>query len=145
MIKPSRSGQFGFSLLEVLVAFSILSLSLGVLMRIFSGDGRLAGMAEDHSRAIVVAESLLANAGVETPLHPGEFSGQFDQQFSWTLRVTPFIQPDVAQQEQQPFKPYWVELTVEWGENRESRSFTLSTLRIVGENQNRQPTGFGPR
>jgi len=145
MIKPSRSGQFGFSLLEVLVAFSILSLSLGVLMRIFSGDGRLAGMAEDHSRAIVVAESLLANAGVEAPLQPGVFSGEFDRQFGWTLRVTPFIQPDVAQQEQQPFKPYWVELTVEWGENRESRSFTLSTLRIVGENQNRQPTGFGPR
>ena len=114
-------------------------------MRIFSGDGRLAGMAEDHSRAIVVAESLLANAGVEAPLHPGDFSGEFDQQFSWTMRVTHFIQPDVAQQEQQPFKPYWVELTVEWGENRESRSFTLSTLRIVGENQNRQPTGFGPR
>ncbi len=142
MIEPIRFNQHGFSLLEVLVAFSILSLSLGVLLRIFGGDGRLAGLAEEHSRAVVLAESLLANAGVEAPLQPGEFSGEIDSRFSWVMRVTPFVPPEEGLPEQQSFKPYWVELTVEWGETNEPHAFTLSTLRLVGNNNNRG-LGFG--
>ncbi len=143
-LKPC--GQGGFSLLEVLVAFAILALSLGVLLRIFSGDGRLAGQGEEHSRAVVLAESLLAGAGVETPLQPGETRGSIDGQFDWVMRITPFILPGTAPlPEQQLFKPYWVAVTVEWGEADDLRSFDLGSLRLVG-NVNRPgacPPGFG--
>ena len=144
MTKPMRLRQVGFSLQEVLVAFSILALTLGVLLRIFGGDGRLAGLADEHAKAVVLAESLLANAGVEAPLQLGEFSGEIDSQFSWVMRVTPFIPPEDALPEQQPFNPYWVELTVAWGKADESRSFTLSTLRLVSKNQG-MGLGLGPR
>ena len=56
------------------------------------------------------------------------------------MRVTPFAPPEDASNEQLGFKPYWVELTVKWGDDNEPRSFTLSTLRLVGNNQG---TGFG--
>ena len=125
--------QSGFSLLEVLVAFSILALCLGVLLRIFGGGSRLAGLSEEHARAVVLAESLLAQAGVETPLQPGETSGQIDETFDWAMRVSPFTPPDGEPlPEQLQFKPYWVELAVEWGEGDELHAFNLSTLRLVG-------------
>lgn len=133
--------QNGFSLLEVLVAFSILALSLGVLLRIFGGNGRLAGLAEEHTRAVVLAESLLANAGMEKPLQPGEFSGEIDNQYSWVMRVTPFQLPEGVIHDQMNFKPYWVEMTVEWGDANSPRSFSLSTLRLVSNNQG---IGMGP-
>ena len=138
---PSPSRQGGFSLLETLVAFSILALSLGVLLRIFGGGGRLAGLADEHARAMILAESLLASVGVEMPLQPGESGGEFDERFRWALRVNPFMPAD-APLPPPPvqFAPYWVELSVEWGEGDELRSYSLGTLRLLANN--RQP-GFG--
>lgn len=126
--------EAGFSLLEILVAFAILSLSLGVLLRIFGGAGHIAGVADEYSRAIVVAESLLAAAGIETPLQPGETSGEIGETYRWTMRVTPYpVDEALLGQQALNFKPYWVELSVEWGDLDDPRSFDLTTLRLLPE------------
>jgi general secretion pathway protein I len=126
-----RRCQIGFSLLEVLIAFSILALSLGILLRIFSGDGRLAGLGEEHARAVVLAQSLLANAGVEKPLQTGEFSGDIDERYSWVMQVSPFTAFEEPLPEQLTFKPFWVELTIVWGEEPHPNSFSLGTIKLV--------------
>jgi general secretion pathway protein I len=109
-----------------------MALSLGVLLRIFGGAGRIAGTADEYARAIVVAESLLASAGVETPLRPGETQGEIGEIYRWTLRVNPYPM-DESQLGAQPlgFKPYWVELSVQWGEEDDPRAFDLTTLRLL--------------
>jgi len=134
MGNPKPAGQAGFSLLEVLVAFAVLALCLGVLLRIFSGDGRLAGMAEEHARAVVLAQSLLAKAGAETPLGLGVTGGDIDEDYRWEMRVTPFVPAGEPLPTNLGFKPYWVEVEVDWGEGDELRSFSLGTLRLVGDN-----------
>lgn len=135
-VRSRRQG--GFSLLEVLVAFSILALCLGILLRIFGGGGRQAVLADEHVRAMMLAESLLASVGVETPLQPGESGGEIDDQFRWTLSVSPYMPGGEPLPAQLPFKPYWVALSVAWG-NQELHSFTLGTLRLLAENR---PAGF---
>ncbi len=90
-IKPK---QKGFTLLEILVAFTILAMALGVLMQIFSRGVNGAILSDRYARASTLAESKLASTGIEEPLKEGSFSGKFDgksdEDFTWTLNVRPY-------------------------------------------------------
>lgn len=131
----SRTPQHGFSLLEVLVAFSILALSLGVLMQIFSGSLRNAGASRDQAQAVALAQSLLASTGVETRLVAGESSGDVDGRLRWRVRATPFQgeMPGGNAMTQPGTLELWeVMAEVSWGGDveRAARTLSFSTLRI---------------
>ncbi len=132
-----QARQRGFSLLEILVAFTILALSLGVLMQIFSGSLRNADVTRDQAQAVALAQSLLAPAGVEATLVPGESTGVLDDKFRWLLRVSPFVQeprPGEAEAMRSPLTlDLWeVAVRVAWGGDSRSpeRALTLTTLRV---------------
>jgi len=83
--------QQGFSLLEILIAFAILAVSLGILLRIFSAGTNIAAVSEDYTVAVQLAESLLARAGSELPLQAGERSGWEDNnKYHWLVEMAPF-------------------------------------------------------
>jgi general secretion pathway protein I len=127
--------QRGFSLLEILVAFAILSLCLGVLLRIFAGGGHIAGTADEYSRAILTAESLMTRVGLETPLKPGVTQGVLDDRYRWNLNVYPYpFDQSLVGDQKLGFKPFWVKLTVEWGDEEDPRAFDLVTLRLIPDN-----------
>jgi len=91
----SRAAR-GFSLLEVLVAFAILALVGTALFRLFSGGLSNASAADDYSRALLVAESVLAEAASAQPLREGTTQGTFDDgRIEWTAQVVPYTPPAV--------------------------------------------------
>ena len=86
----------GFSLLEVLVAFAILALVGTALFRLFSGGLSNASAAGDYSRAVLVAESVLAETASAQPLREGTTQGTFDDgRIEWTAQVVPYMPPGV--------------------------------------------------
>lgn len=121
----------------MLVAFSILALSLGILMRIFSGSLRNVETAHDQAQAVVLAQTLLSSAGITAPLVPGSTSGEAGGKFRWTMHTHPYQDESSASGILQPAVPdsfsLWeVEVEVHWAELTDAtdRSFFLSTLRI---------------
>ena len=83
--------QRGFSLLEVLVAFALLGLSLGVLLQAFATGLRNTALAEEYTLATLHAESVLARLGIEEPLEEGNLEGEINERFSWRATVSEFI------------------------------------------------------
>lgn len=120
----------GFSLVEVLAAFSILAMSLGVLLALFSGGLRNTGIAHEYSRAVTLAESKLAEVGVTEPLAPGERQGAFDGQYRWRTQVAEYI--DGGGRAPEPLQAYRVTVRVSWEGAQGDRSVALSTLRLAG-------------
>ena len=125
---PRRQG--GFSLLEVLGAFSVLAISLGVLMQIFSRATLSTVTTLQYSEAASLAESLLGTVGTEIPLQTGAVSGRSVDGFDWEVTITQvmpgedtFSAPDTI--------PYAVNATVLWRDAGQVRRLSFATLRLA--------------
>ncbi len=116
----------GFSLLEVLVAFSIMAISLGILLKIFSSGVNMAIVAEEYTVATQIAESLMAKTGIETPLVIGEISGTEVDKYDW--RVTINEAPPLLDEAPQTMLMD-VTVTVRWGDDENGRMLELNTLK----------------
>ena len=127
--------QKGFSLLEILIAFSILAISLGILLKIFSSGVNTAIVAEDYTAAVQIAESLMAKTGVETPLQPGQDSGQENEKYHWLVEVSPFVfNPENVDATTIKTELFKIKVIVSWGDdNYNDREVKLTTLKLVNK------------
>ena len=125
--------QEGFSLLEILIAFSILALSLGILLKIFSAGVNTAMVAEDYTAAVQIAESLMAKTGVETPLQAGQDSGLENEKYHWLVDVRPFtFNPENVDNSAINAVLFKVKVIVSWGDdNADDRQVELTTLKLI--------------
>jgi general secretion pathway protein I len=125
-----RSTDGGFTLIEVLVALTILAISLAVIFSIFSVGLRGRRAAEDYEQATMLAESKLSSLGVDEPIREGETVGRFNDQFWWKTAVTPYHE-EGRNEDKDTLKPLVVTVMVSWNEGNETKSVTLKTLRLV--------------
>lgn len=123
----ARRAVTGFTLIEMVVAFAILGVSLSALYATF--QSALARTRHDArlSEATLLARSLLARAGTEWPLKDGSTRG------SWTEYSYELIEHKIpAPPNEPPFTLATIEVTatVTWQEAAGTRSFSLSTLKL---------------
>lgn len=119
----------GFSLLEVVVAFAILSLTLGVLIQIFSRAMHTAALSGAYSRAATLAEAQLQRVGLEIPLEVGMHQGEPEEGLVWQLSIEEYVLDDRFPWEPS-LQPYQVISRVTWETAEGQRELSLSTLRL---------------
>jgi len=132
MTENNKLAQQGFSLLEILIAFSILAVSLGILLKIFSAGVNTAAVAEDYTVAVQLGESLMVRAGVETPLQAGEVSGRDNDKYSWEIVVSPYpFSPDDIDILKLKTELFKVDVIVSWDDAAgKGRKLELTTLKL---------------
>jgi general secretion pathway protein I len=114
----------------VLVAFAILTLTLGVLLRVYASGLRATTLADGYSRAVALAQSELERLGREAPLVPGLSGGEWGDGYRWRSRIEAFEPEQPPLDEVAPLAPYRVSVTVLWGSDERARSLTLSSVRL---------------
>lgn len=110
----------GFTLIEVVVAFAVLTLCLGALYPVFASASRRAILAQDYAQAVAVAESRLAEAGVSESLAGSVGAGNAGR-FAWERSVAPFV-PGA----------WRITVEVRWDHDGAQRSISLTTVRMGG-------------
>lgn len=110
MLSRKRAAA-GFTLLEIVAAFAILALGLGMAMRGLTGALQQSRQAAEQTRAALHAQSVMDTLGVGERLEEGEYSGEFEDGYRWTVLVTPY----------------------EWAEDSEGPDFdpALSSLQLL--------------
>ncbi len=125
-----RRTSRGMTLIEVLVAFVVLSLTMAVIFQIFAGGMRNARLSNGYSRAVFLAESKLAAAGVERPLVMGGTSGQAGPHIQWRVDITPVDDGNSTEQQLMFMRLYQVRAWVGWAEDGHERHIELETLKL---------------
>lgn len=111
-----RRRQRGFTLIEVVVAFAILALSLGALYESFGDSLRRGGEARQAELATLRAESLLAEYRGSGGLLPKEHTGEdAELGYSWRISVKPY---PAEVSENSTLDVESVDVEVNWGAKR---------------------------
>jgi len=138
--------QGGFSLLEVIIAFAIAAIALGVLSQIFGQGTRNMVLSRDYDNAILLAESLLAEHSVNIETDDSLLSAA-NEKFQWEVSVQPYIsregipdltltpEDDAATQS----RLVQIDVVVDWERDGKRRSVSLSSLRLLAEYHNAPP------
>ena len=130
----------GFTLIEVLVAFVLLAVAMGLLLAMLSRGLAQVRRAQDETEASLHAQSLLDSLGVLEPLAAGERDGEFEGgRYRYRLQVREVEDPTPVPEAQAGAPPapeamagptlYRVALEVSWGDASPRHQLRYATLR----------------
>ncbi len=121
----------GFTLLEVLVALSVLSLCLVLVLQTISSSLRAEELSNALTRATFLAQGKLEEVFLNKYSEVQDDSGDFGEDnpgFSWEITVTPIIwsQSDIINTDEDEIKK--IELTVSWPVRNKLQKLELITF-----------------
>lgn len=116
--------QGGLSLLELLVAVSIMAMALGMIYRAAGSSARSAAELGHYQRATLLAQSLLAARDAIAPEGWSE-TGE-SAEFVWTVQSRPYTEA-VQVAHMPPLHELSIDIT--WPERGHTKRLTLHTLR----------------
>lgn len=134
MAPAKVSGSGGFTLLEVLIAFAILSVAVVSLIELTSQGLRLLKVSGDHQQAVLLADRIARETQVNSdevkPDAAAVDTGE-DGNFAWERRIERLPLPEELEPKQTlPGKEvpglYAVSVAVRWGRGQ---SVQVATLR----------------
>ncbi|MBI5749319.1 MAG: prepilin-type N-terminal cleavage/methylation domain-containing protein [Nitrospinae bacterium] len=124
------NNEKGFSLLEALVAITILGITLGIIMALFSGAMRSVGASEEYSKALLLARKEMEDTMLMEDIHLGAEDGSFGNGYTWkrTISSLKISEEDEYLNENLPFNLYEIEIKVKWWSWKVEKMMSLRSI-----------------
>jgi prepilin-type N-terminal cleavage/methylation domain-containing protein len=144
-LKSCARGAQGFTLLEVLVAITVLAIGAAFTLSLISGSLGNIRKVQLRTRAVEHAESVMELALLDrSAQQPTAFSGNFEDGSRWSVRVEEY-KPPVPPQSRARDLPQnmpvrLLSFTVEmFNPNSRVPDYVLQTLKLVSVNPQDSP------
>lgn len=119
-------GEYGFTLLEVIIALAILGIGFALAMELLASGVRSVRASEDYTQAVLLARQKMAEIAATRSLDGSADAGEFSGGFHWVSEVQP-----LPQEEDLPAQLYQVRVRIAWPGRRGEKSLDLYTLRMA--------------
>ena len=126
-LPPSNDG---FTLIEILVAISILAISLVVILQLFSGGLKSSRLSDEYTRGIFHAREKMGEVLLSKEVSAGETEGEFSDSFRWKCQIE-LIESVEEDEEKLPFNMFNIKVDIVWDVGDKEKRFQVSTIKIV--------------
>jgi general secretion pathway protein I len=123
-------GPRGFTLLETLVAISILAISLVVILQLFSGGLKSSKLSDEYTRGIFHAREKMDEILLAGALTEGVIGGEFDDGFRWKAEALP-LNIQEAKDVTLPVRAFNIKVDVMWDAGGQEKRFAISAIKLV--------------
>src|SRR5574340_525610 len=123
-----RNSCEGFTLLEVLVAMVLLSISLVAIFELFSADLKGIAKSDDYSHAVIMAESKMRKVLDDETLAERSWTESTDDGY----RIDTIVSGTESERtEDLQIRLLEISLTVSWIKDSKERTLKLKTVKMV--------------
>ena len=130
IVKFTSNGEGGFALIEILVAVSVLAISLVVIFQLFSGGLKSRQLSEQYARGVFHAREKMAEILLIPDLSEGETQGEFEDAYEWQAVITRVVSEE-DEEKNLPVNLMSIWIRINWREGEKEKSFVIGTLKAV--------------
>ena len=124
----------GFTLVEIMVALTVMGFAVVSLVQLFSSNLRMIGTSQDYMAALTRAEFVMREIVESEKIEEKSWKEETDQGYQVEVTVSE-IQKERT--EHLPIKLLQIELVFSWEKALRKKSMTFRTMKIVNRIDNR--------
>jgi general secretion pathway protein I len=120
----------GFTLIEILVAISVLSICMVVILQLFSGGLKSIRLSDAYTRGIFHAREKIEEILLGTEFAEEVSEGEFDDAYRWRSEI---VREEQSEEEAKklPFDAFHIRVDIFWNEGDKEKSFGVATMKLV--------------